>query len=183
MFGYIPVYFSLQDIDGDFQCKANSLFLGGGSGEHPVLVLLNPLSAVAWFLDEEIDDLELSDDEKSSWKKVYRKHLDWDLENNLKFYEWNIETSHNFFKMCKKGSLPNSYYSESNSLENWLLLGFGEFIFFAMPELADEIVSELNTPYEKFAHMRYNNIMLIPPNIPVYANGGNAFVSSPRKHT
>ncbi len=44
-----------------------------------------------------------------------------------------------------------------------------------MPDLAIEIISQLEKPYQRFNHMRYNNITLIPPNIPVYANGGNAF--------
>ena len=57
----------------------------------------------------------------------------------------------------------------------WLVCSLGEFIYFAMPELAPNIMSKLPDPYATFVHERFNNILIIPPNMPVYANGGNAW--------
>ncbi len=175
----IPVYFPLEDIDGDFKCTTKQLLIGGGSGEHPALVIKNPLAATAMFLDEEIDGLNLNEEQLKAWKSIYSQYMSWDYEEIIQFYEWNIETYHNFYERCKNDFLPNSYriYEESKSIEEWLILGFGEFFFFSMPELVNEIVSGLDEPYKYFQHIRYNNILLIPPNMPVYANGGNAYMS------
>ena len=49
------------------------------------------------------------------------------------------------------------------------------FLIFAMPELAEPFMSKLKTPYKGFEHIRYNNILLVPPNMPTYSNGGNAW--------
>ena len=67
-FGCIRVYKALENINGDFQCKENDLILGGGSGEHSAMVLKNPFAAVAWFLDSEVDDLEMNDSEREQFK-------------------------------------------------------------------------------------------------------------------
>jgi hypothetical protein len=173
----IPVYLPLEDIDGDFRCTTQQLLIGGGSGEHLALVVQKPLAAVAMFLAEEVPHLPLSPETGEAWKAVYQPFIESDFWAILRFYEWDIKTYHSFFECCKNGHAINRYsvYSSSKKLEEWLILGFGEFIFFSMPQLAAEIVSRLSDPYQHFHHMRYNNILLIPPNMPVYANGGNAF--------
>ena len=182
-FGYISVYRALQDIDGDFQCKAGCIILGGGSGEHPAMVLKDPVAAVARFIESEIDNLELSEEELKLWKISYREYLKWDSEEIIEFYEWGMSTYHDFYKLCVDGGLPNRYYQEDISIETWLIQGFGEFVFFSMPELAPEIINLLSDPYQKFKHVSYNNILLHPPNFPVYANGGSAFASKLKKIT
>lgn len=78
---------------------------------------------------------------------------------------------------ARSSALPNPC-NEDMSVEEWLVLGFGEFVYFAMPALASPLIERLDEPYAHFCHVRYGNIMLIPPNMPVYANGGNAFVST-----
>jgi len=176
-FGYIPVYRALQEIDSDFRCKEGHLILGGGSGEHPAMVLKDPLAAVARFIDSEIDNLDLSEGMLRLWKTSYQVYIKWDSREIVEFYEWGIKTYHDFFKLCVDGDLPNRYYQKDISIETWLILGLGEFVFFAMPELAPEIIGLLSEPYKYFKHVSYNNILLHPPNMPVYANGGNAFVS------
>lgn len=177
-FGGIPVYRPLETIAGDFECTENQLMLGGGSGEHPVMVLKNPLAAVACFLHEEIPHLKLGEDMRALWESAIDSHITWDYSDILAFYDWDILTYHNFYEICTSDSLCNCYMDDI-SIEKWLVLGFGEFVFYAMPELALEIVSLLDRPYQYFHHIRYNNIMLVPPNMPVYANGGNAFKSLP----
>lgn len=175
----LPVYLPLEDIDGDFKCTTKQLLIGGGSGEHPALVVKNPLAATAMFLDEEIDNLNLNKEQIKAWKSIYSQYLSWNYQEIVQFYEWDIETYHNFYERCTNNLLPNSYpiYDNSKSIEDWLILGFGEFFFFGMPNLVKELVSKLDAPYKYFKHIRYNNILLIPPNMPVYANGGNAYLS------
>lgn len=185
LFGCLPVYHPLQKIDGDFQCDENQLILGGGSGEHPALIVKDLLSAVSWFLDDELDSVDTDDVNHrdyplkkyvSDWRAVIEEHVKWDLKDNLEFSEWSVETYSQFYKLCLSKSLPNPYNEKLEKFfESWLIKGFGEFVFFAMPHLVPEIINRLDNPYKYFNHMRYNNIMVIPKNIPVYANGGNAF--------
>lgn len=182
LFGSLPVYHPLEDIQGDFVCTPKNLLLGGGSGEHPALVIESPLEAVAWFLNNQFKALknaELSPDrfplktKIDEWSPIIAPYLTASLDDILTFYEWDIDTYNNFANLCKSDALPNPLGDER--LENWLILGIGEFVFFAMPELASEIMTKLENPYIYFKHDYYNNIMVIPPNFPVYANGGNAF--------
>ncbi|MEP2446300.1 MAG: hypothetical protein ABJI69_03650 [Balneola sp.] len=169
LLGYLPVYHPLEKIDGDFKCDSSQLLLGGGSGEHPALVIENPTSAVAYFLTEIIEH----EKELEHWEEIISPYLNYDLTELLTFYEWDIERFSSFHKMFKSKSLPNP--SNGNDIERWLILGIGEFIFFSMPELAGELINKLENPYENFHHISYNNIMIVPPNFPVYANGGNKF--------
>lgn len=47
LFGGLLVYHPLEDIQGDFVCTPKCLLIGGGSGEHPALVIESPLKAVS----------------------------------------------------------------------------------------------------------------------------------------
>ena len=185
LFGGLPVYHPLEDIKGDFTCNEEQLLLGGGSGEHPALVIKDPLAAVAWFLHEELASLD-NDDIKpheyplkkhvAEWKLVINDHLKWDYKDHLEFCEWSVSDYRSFYERCSSCAMPNQYDDESDiSFEEWLILGIGEFVFFAMPTLAEEIMKKLKKPYEYFYHMQYNNILAVPKNFPVYAVGGNAF--------
>ena len=87
LFGGLPVYRPLQLIDGDFQCDVNQLVLGGGSGEHPALVVKNLLAAVACYLDEELDSLDNENIRAKDyplkkhikeWRSIIKKHLNWE---------------------------------------------------------------------------------------------------------
>ena len=183
LFGSLPVYHPLENIEGDFKCNHQQLMIGGGSGEHPALVLQEPLTAVAHFISEVLDEFDEKAGIKEEWETIIEPHLHYGIDTILKFYDWEIETYQSFAEQCKSKGLPNSYRGNESSLEQWLILGFGEFIYYSMPDLAAEIMSKLDKPYNRFNHIRYNNIMLIPPNFPVYANGGNAFGYLHRRNT
>jgi hypothetical protein len=72
--GYLPIYRPLQVIEGeewgayDFSATPDNLVLGGGSGEHPGLVIHKLECAAAKFLyyhiDEEHKENPLKDDEE-----------------------------------------------------------------------------------------------------------------------
>ena len=182
LFGSLPVYHPLEDIHGDFACTPRNLLIGGGSGEHPALVIESPLEAVALFLNKELEALENTElsperfplkTKIDEWSPMIAPYLTSSHHDILTFYEWDSDTYSNFDNLCKSTALPNPLYEEQ--LETWLILGIGEFVFFAMPDLAFEIMTKLENPYIYFNHTYYNNIMVIPPNVPVYANGGNAF--------
>ncbi|RAU20299.1 hypothetical protein CU669_19220 [Paramagnetospirillum kuznetsovii] len=177
----LPVYLALEDIDGDFRCPVHSLIIGGGSGEHPAIVVSDPCAAVARFLDEELSGLSLTRKTREAWQASCSLHRQNDDTAILTFSHWTEESHREFRIRCESSTQSNSFstYSGEKSLYQWLILGIGEFIFFAMPGLAADIMTQLEAPYGHFRHIRYNSILLIPPNMPVYANGGNAFKSTP----
>lgn len=190
LFAGLPVYHPLEDIDGEFHCTTAQLLLGGGSGEHPALVIRNPTGAVALFLHKELSALKGRDISArqfplkrhvESWDAVIAPYIDWSYDAQLEFVDWDVATYSRFDALCRSNALPNPWLGDNgDSIEDWLILGFGEFVFFAMPELAQDIIKKLDEPWQYFAHSRYSNVLLIPPRFPVYANGGNAFVSRRR---
>lgn len=176
----LPVYLPLEDIDGDFECTTKQLLIGGGSGEHPALVIKNPLATVAMYLHEQTAELELSDEEEKEFEAYYEPYLTWKTENILNFCDWDVKVYHDFYKRCRAKRSLNSYrFYKHISFEIWLIMGFGEFFFFSMPQHAIELIDKVDEKYKKrFFHMRYNNILLVPPNMPIYSNGGNAYLST-----
>lgn len=183
LFGSIPVYRPLEVIDGDFKAHPGQLILGGGSGEHPSMVVEKPEQAVALFLRHKLQPLK---DPKLKgdyyplkkmidvWEPAIEPFLPGSPEAVLQFYDWATKDFEQFEKLCISPAMPNPYWR--GNFTEWLVLSFGEFIFFSMPKLAPEVMGKLGeNPYQHFRHIHYNNIGLIPPNMPVYANGGNAF--------
>lgn len=176
LFG-LPVYLPLQDIQGDFTCTTRQLVIGGGSGEHPALVLKDPPGAVAEFLREAVPGLKLAAPEEKAWRAVFEPFLPDRLRDVLVFYDWDLATYHAFYELCRSPAAQNPYMGERGwmEMEEWLIRGLGEFVFYALPHLAEGIAGKLEQPYAKFREVLFNNVMLVPPNMPVYANGGNAF--------
>lgn len=176
LFGSLPVYHPLEDILAsetgiaeDFGCTTGQLVMGGGSGEHPGVVLLDPQSAVAQFVYES-GDFDLSD--------VQRSHLSdlIGLPPRFNFVGWSTEDHHWFYEHCVSCALPNRFDpDDETSLEDWLHLGFGEFVYYAMPQLSARLVDTFRPQQLDASRIRYSNITAIPPGMPVYANGGNAF--------
>lgn len=178
LFGGIPVYHPLEDIPEpkgplvgeDFGCSRGQLVLGGGTGEHPAMVLRNPAGAVADFVLSS-GDFEVPSDVKTRLSKAIN------VDACLYFAGWSVEDYHDFFQICTNATLPNPFDPDGDDmgLEVWLHRGFGEFIYYAMPQLAADMV-RLTTPLHKDRdRVHYNNILIIPAHMPVYANGGNAF--------
>lgn len=167
--GYLPVYHPLEDIDGDFFCTTKQIVIGGGSGEHPAVVLEEPLYAVALFIHHILG----RDNRLIHWEPIIAPYLNVPYEDMVQFYEWDDDRFTKFYKMLASNGVLNPS-DEDNGLE-WFVLGLGEFIFYAMPQLATEIISQVLEPYKDCHHIFYNNIMIVPPNMPVYANGGNMF--------
>jgi hypothetical protein len=184
-FGSLPVYRPLTDINGDFQCTTKQLLLGGGSGEHPAMVLKRPNTAVARYLDDclKSGQFDYCGDKPASELEEIRVvasvYLNQRNEDVVAYHEWSAGTHESFEQLCRSDALPHPYdlYADLMSLEEWVILGFGEFVFFAMPDLAADIMNKLSSPYRGFGVVRFNNVMLIPPNMPVFANGGNAYRS------
>ncbi|WP_312531719.1 hypothetical protein [Paracoccus sp. (in: a-proteobacteria)] len=176
-FGHLPVYRPLEEIagsldpnDDEFRCLPNQLVLGGGGGEHPGMVLLHPERAVAEFAIYH-PDIELPEElENNIWEQY--------ISSNTAFLYsgWSTKDHYDFYDLCTGPGLPNRFNpARGISFESWLLSGFGEFIYYAMPELVTASLVEKINSLAQPRHIHFNNILIVPPRMPVYANGGNSF--------
>lgn len=177
LFAGLPVYHPLEDIPrptgdtwaGAFGCTTGQLVLGGGQGEHLGVVLLRPDTAVAMFAYDS-DDFERLEETGAVDAVTLRPVFD--------FAGWSVSDYHRFYERCTSRALPNPYVDEGRlPFEDWLAQSLGEFVYYAMPELAQPLVNALRERHKNRSHIRYNNVLLVPPGMPVYANGGNAFAS------
>jgi hypothetical protein len=173
-FGPIPVYRPLEDIDGlpqDFACPRGGLVIGGGSGEWPGLVLTDPAGAVAEFLWLTYPERA----KEAGWADAVRQHLR-SPHQCLDFTGWRVEDHVRFHRICTQ-AVPNPFDGERHEpgLESWLCCGLGELVFFAMPELAQALIGQLDEPHRDMHHVYWNNILLLPPGLPLYANEGSAW--------
>jgi hypothetical protein len=186
-FGWIAVYHPLEPINGDFACTPEQLVLGGGSGEHPALVFESPTACVARFLHDRLTralDAPPRHDPlhpvAEVWMEAVAPHADASPNALLTYYEWERHTHEAFREKATREGLPHSLRPDED-LEDWLIRGIGAFVFFAMPGLAPAILSRLDAPYSYGIDPEPNNIRLILPNAPVFANGGNAFTTHWRR--
>ncbi len=132
--GYLPIYHPLENIEegGDFNATPANLILGGGSGEHPALVIHHLESLVAHFLSEQISDQELD--------KIPKEDRDFfcDLlsfySDSLEFCGWSVDRYIALNKMAKSTAFITAL-KKKQSVEEWLCLSLGEFVFFSLPEL------------------------------------------------
>lgn len=189
LFGGLPVYHPLEDIPGsdspgfedEFACATDQIVIGGGDGEWPGLVIKSPVGAAVTFLDCCFDEADLFKMiEKSAWEEIIDKYRY--KENRFKFCGWGVAHYHDFYERCKSPAMSSAFQEssdvgsfEAQSFEDWLACSVGEFIFFAMPELAPALMAKLKDPYRGAANMGFNNILIVPPNMPVFAFAGNAW--------
>lgn len=171
----VRVYYALEDIEGspqhgDFDCKAGQLVLGGGSGEWPGMVLDDPNAAVATFLALTGDEAV----EKRGWADIITP---WQFRDEaLRFCAWRPEDYRHFVERCESPALIDPFREEADySFIQWLLASFGQFVFHAMPELAPELMDQLDDPWTALKHPDFCNIVLTAPNTPTYANHGALF--------
>lgn len=175
----LPVYRPLVDIaypeegvrDEDFGCSTKQLVVGGGSGEHPGLVLERPDAAMAVFaLESALFDLP-RDEEAALGDIICAAPV-------LQRYGWRPDQEQDFAERCRSVGLHNPHRPERESLDHWLTLGFGEFTYLAMPVLASEMSARLQQYQTGTPDIaEFNNILLPPPGLPGYAPAGTAFES------
>lgn len=177
-----PLYHPLENIPGntkdvcDFECSTEHLVLGGGSGEHPGLVIEKPSGTVAKFIDN-CDQFDLNDDAEFQL-------LDAQYANDIfLFAGWDSQNHHEFYTACMSNAMPCPFHPDLNmSFEDWLGCSIGEFIFFAMPELARDLIAQYAPHRRGTPRTVYNNILLPTPGGHSFANGGYAFTSTRRQN-
>lgn len=149
--------------------------IGGGSGEHhwhryqgaggngrllrPALVRRDPLSRAP----DEREALRPRSRPQLNASDRRQTRIDW--QQVFEFAGWQAADYVDFSARCVAGVPPAVRSRQGRfALEQWLAASVGEFILFAMPELAEEAVQRLVDL--RFRHIKgdiYRNILLLPP--------------------
>ncbi|TCI01188.1 hypothetical protein EZV61_19055 [Corallincola luteus] len=166
--GYLPIYRPLQEIKGDkwggydFSAKPNNLVLGGGSGEHPGLVVHKLESVAAKFLYD-----QLLDEEEEKISKVDTDYI-IDLcyaDEILEFCSWSINQFAELKEMAEAKTFMTPL-AEDEEVEDWLCKSIGELVFYSLRDLNPEHSKLLRifSPFNIQATMR--NVACPPPGLP-----------------
>jgi len=188
-FGGIPVYHPLEVVPAlpdddaqDFACGPENLLIGGGSGEHPGIVVKAPAETVVCFVRAWLDETPfLSPDERQALRPAVEAWLDaserpqsrWprrtDWRHVFAFAGWRAANYVKFSTRCASRAFHRPFDpGKDDSLEQWLAASVGEFILLAMPELAEDAVQRLGDLRRHISGDLYKNILLLPPGYPVW---------------
>ncbi|AUP76591.1 hypothetical protein CWS02_11960 [Enterobacter sp. EA-1] len=135
--GYLPIYHPLEKIDGegwgayDFSATPENLVLGGGSGEHPGLVVHHLPMLVTRFLYAQLSDAEeatLSDGQKAFLDDIYY------AGEALEFCCWSVADYARLQTMAESPTFMNPVTAEER-VENWIEKSLGELVWYALPDL------------------------------------------------
>jgi hypothetical protein len=183
-FGGIPVYHPLEvvpvspDDPRGFACGPENLVIGGGSGEHPGLVVKDPGETVGCFVRAWLSQHErYSADEPLTLRTAIEAWPDATADREtsgywqrvFEFAGWRVADYTAFSQRCASGALPRPFDpDEDGSLESWLAASVGEFVLLAMPELAEIAIQRLGDLRRHVRGGIYNNLLLVPPGYPVW---------------
>src|SRR5262249_34108910 len=129
-----------------FACGPENLVIGEGPGAHPGIVVKAPGEAVVCFVRAWLDETAfLSPDERQvlrpaieAWPDASdRRQTRGDWRHVFEFAGWGVTDYVEFSTRCASRAFHRPFDPEKDgSLEQWLAASVGEFILFAMPELA-----------------------------------------------
>lgn len=166
--GYLPIYRPLQVIEGDkwggydFSATPNNLILGGGSGEHPGLVVHKLGSLAAKFLYDQISDEEEESISKEDMDYVIDQCYADDI---LEFCSWSIRQYASLKEMAESITFTTPL-GEDEEVEEWLCKSLGELIYFSLFELNPEH-NKLKGIFGRFEiQASMQNIACVPPGYP-----------------
>ncbi len=140
LFANIPLYHPLVAVKGepddyDFGTNPKHLVLGGGSGEHPAVVLTRPDYAAALFVSDWLVKGKAVDAGKK-WDAFLDGVLAKEPSEYLRFAGWNAKDHHDFYARCRSQALTTPYDEKKDgAFERWLAACLGEFVYFSMPDL------------------------------------------------
>jgi hypothetical protein len=179
-FGGIPVYHPLEVVPAlpnEDPRNPENLVIGGGSGEHPGIVVKAPGEAVVCFVRTWFEESpSLSPEELQSlqpalgaWPDAYSRKSWSDCQRNdwmhiFEFAGWRAADYVEFTNRCASRAFHRPYDpGKDHSLEQWLAASVGEFILLAMPELAPDAIHRLGDLRTYVLGEMYRNILLLPP--------------------
>ena len=172
----LPIYHPLETNkdgawgDADFSCTPENLIIGGGSGEHPALVIHGLESLVANYVILCIDKhTELNRGypvpPESTLNRLYDLAL-FKESDNLEFCGWRMSHVSEFVENAKS-KIHATPLDNPDEAEEWIKLSIGEFVFYSMPDLnpyQDEILNLAGIKDGWELGYWMNNVTCPPPN-------------------
>ncbi|HZC07106.1 MAG TPA: hypothetical protein VE338_15835 [Ktedonobacterales bacterium] len=163
-FAGLPLYHPLEAVVSsgadEFGCTPDQLVLGGGDGEHPAIVLTHPTAAVVSFLESMVspDAPTLSAEAQRFMDEMPS------LDECLRFASWYIADFTAFQERCTSSAFVTPFNAaEDGLLEAWVLRNLGEFVYFALPELASDVRTRLADLCALTRRPRYFNVQILKP--------------------
>lgn len=162
--------------DYNFSCNPNNLIIGGGSGEHPAIVLTSPDYAVAqfittWIIEMNTELIKKKSNlavEESLWNSFIDNATDVPLSQVLQFINWSVTDYYEFYQRCTSSALCRPYSKDNDgNFELWLASNLGEFIFFAMPELAVNLHEQFDSVKSHIKHTLFRNVLVLADGYPI----------------
>lgn len=177
--GYLPIYHPLEKIDGegwgayDFSATPENLVLGGGSGEHPGLVVHHLPMLATRFLYAQLSDAEeatLSDGQKAFLDDLYY------AGEALEFCCWSVADYARLQTMAESPTFMNPVTAEER-VENWIEKSLGELVWYALPDLNPhhQALQDIFQRFDIYPAMR--NVTIEPPG---YPPGGGRIIENGR---
>ncbi|SUX56225.1 hypothetical protein [Chromobacterium vaccinii] len=140
----LPIYHPLEESHkanwgaSDFSCGKSNLVLGGGSGEHPGLVIHNLPALVCEYLLYEISQCELlfPDRYKAPAEEAQNKLLDIALSGppTLEFCGWSMQDYKKFIESAMS-EVHRHPLKQDGDAEAWIKHSIGEFVYFSLATL------------------------------------------------
>ncbi len=165
----LPLYHPTETVGAkaahadEFGCSAATLVLGGGPGEYPALLVTDPGGAALHFLRFW---LELAPDGRPDSATARTVVSDAPpAERCLCFAGWHVSDYADFYARCQSPAIPTPYDAQlQGRVEEWILGSLGEFIYFAMPELATAALKALPDIRQRVNRPIFYNVTILPPN-------------------
>lgn len=150
-FAGLPVYHPLEDLDpegvDEFSATPRNLVIGGGSGEHPGLVVKN-MEVCVWKYLNFLADAQLKESSDieffTKWEESATNNEEYEYTyysvSNLEYKYWSMDAIADFVKRVNKIFDESiKYYKDkslidSYSVEDKINIMFGEFIYFTAKE-------------------------------------------------
>jgi hypothetical protein len=165
-FANLPVYHPLENLDeegvDEFSATPKNLVIGGGSGEHPGLVIQN-LDYCVWDYLETLAEIAGKEPYAIGFYKVWFENLtddeteQYNAYANLSYKNWGMNEIRKFANNVDKLYADGIQYCtnkkelEGKSVEQKINIMLGEFIFFSAPHLiSEDFLEYINEHKESF---------------------------------
>ncbi len=167
---HVLVNHGLGDPRGsaDFSAGPKNFVLGGGSGEHPALVVHQLDQLVRLFLLQAID-VFTSGRPRTEEMAAFEDALAWNFEVRFdrifEYCGWGIEQTATFLKAAQSGpGLETPYDADvHSSAEHWLAYSLAEACLTYCPDMAGpaitRILREYQEPFREVLAFRMNNVV------------------------
>ncbi len=140
----LPIYHLSESVKFEdhghraFDCDETSLIIGGGSGEHPALVVTGLDSLVAEYLLHDVHMCEVHGrDRREKLAGSARESLEdiaFSANQEFLFIGWRMKDYAKFYERAASPINPTPLAPDEDA-ESWLRLSLGEFVYFSLPEL------------------------------------------------